>query len=72
MQEPGTGIIRYPSYYHLFPERTSVYHIAANGVQIIEGAVTCALYDIDGVLIWRRGHYISTSQIRLKTDEFTP
>jgi len=51
MQEPRARIVGRPSYHHLLPSITSAYYIATNWVHIIEGAVSCALYDIESVLM---------------------
>ena len=59
MQEPGTRVVCYPSYDHLFTIATTVDHVAANGIYIIEGRVVCTFHNVEGMLVT-----ISTSQIR--------
>lgn len=69
MQVPRARVVGRPSYHHLLPRVACAYYIAANWVHIIEGAVACALYNIERVLMT----IISTNQTcHRRRGELTP
>ena len=67
MQEPGTRIVCYPSYDHVLIIATSVDHVAANGIYIIEGRIVCAFHNVKGMLVT-----MSTSQTRYEAHDSLP